>query len=79
LAGTSPAIKPATKPYHDASHKSAAAFPNWEGTEQKRIAAITSDESKWTIPMASIELGGSNGRRAKSAEKALRVVSPTRA
>jgi hypothetical protein len=45
-------------------------FPNWEGTKQKRLAAIKDDEITWTNPTPSI--GGSTVtklQRAKSGER----------
>ena len=45
-------------------------FPNWDGTKQKRLAAIKGDEITWTNPTAS--MGGNTVitlQRAKFAER----------
>jgi hypothetical protein len=50
-------------------HIVGSTFPNWDGTKQKRLAAIKGDEITWTNPTASI--GGNTViilQRAKSGE-----------
>ena len=51
-------------------HIVGSTFPNWDGTKQKRLAAIKGDEMTWTNPTAS--MGGSTViilQRAKSGER----------
>src|SRR5216684_4310189 len=51
-------------------HIVGSTFPNWDGTKQKRLAAIKGDEMTWTNPTASV--GGSTVttlKRAKSGER----------
>jgi hypothetical protein len=33
-----------------ALHIVGSSFPNWDGTDQKRMAEITGDQMKWTNP-----------------------------
>jgi Lipocalin-like domain len=51
-------------------HIVGSTFPNWDGTKQKRLAAIKGDEITWTNPTPSI--GGNTVtilQRAKSGER----------
>jgi len=51
-------------------HIVGSTFPNWDGTKQKRLAAIKGDEITWTNPTPSI--GGNmvtTLQRAKSGER----------
>ncbi len=34
-----------------------ASYPNWEGTEQKRLFTITNDELKYTVPTPTTGAG----------------------
>lgn len=36
-----------------------SSFPNWDGTDQKRLAEITGDQLKWMVPAASTANGES--------------------
>jgi len=38
-------------------HIVGSSFPNWDSTDQKRLAAITGDEMKWTNPTSSTGSG----------------------
>ena len=38
-------------------HIENSTFPNWEGTEQKRIFTLTGDELRYTVPVASTGAG----------------------
>jgi hypothetical protein len=51
-------------------HIVGSTFPNWDGTRQKRLAAIKGDEITWTNPTSS--MGGNTViilQRAKSGER----------
>jgi hypothetical protein len=51
-------------------HIVGSTFPNWDGTKQKRLAAIKGDETTWTNPTAS--MGGNTVitlQRAKFGER----------
>ena len=40
-------------------HITGSSFPNWDGTDQKRLAEITGDQLKWMVPAASTANGES--------------------
>jgi len=43
-----------SEPYHTLNiHVVGSSFPNWNGTDQKRSFAVTTDELKLTNPVAS--------------------------
>ena len=39
------------------SHFESCTFPNWKGTDQKRLFKISGDELAWTVPTPSIGSG----------------------
>jgi len=38
-------------------HIDGSTFPNWKGTDQKRLIKLPGDEPTWTVPTPSIGCG----------------------
>lgn len=57
-----------------ATHIEGGTFPNWIGTDQKRLFTISGDELKWTTPTTSLGSGTALDvwKRAKGQQKTLK-------